>query len=107
MLVFPVFRIRFSSVSRIRKRNGSATLVLIVQVDSINQSINQSINDGSGPAQDFSNPTTPINYDIGYGGVMGYNEDTNDMEFDVNDINITDILNITTNMYPDQINQAM
>ena len=60
-----------------------------------------------GPTQDLSNPATPISaYDAsGYGGgAMGYSEDTNDMEFDYNDINITDILNITTNMYPDQLN---
>jgi len=83
----------------------------------VNKDVGQAVSHGyvahtlkthvQGPTQDLSNPATPISaYDAsGYGGgAMGYSEDTNDMEFDYNDINITDILNITTNMYPDQLN---
>ena len=61
----------------------------------------------AGPANEYSNPTTPLNpYEMGYEG-SAYQEDTNDMEYDIADINIADILNITGNMYQGSMNQQL
>lgn len=57
-----------------------------------------------GPAQDYSNPATPLYAcEVGYPGGP-YHEDTNDMEYELNPDILTDILNFTSVPYaPDQM----
>jgi len=60
-----------------------------------------------GPVNEYSNPATPLNPYEMY-GAGGYTDevDASNMEYDIGDINITDILNITSasNLYQDHIN---
>ncbi|XP_023331854.1 signal transducer and activator of transcription 5A [Eurytemora carolleeae] len=63
-----------------------------------------------GPANEYSNPTTPLNpYEIGYEG-SGYPEDVNGMDYDIAEFNIQEILNISNlqpNMFGGGMNQQL
>ena len=63
-----------------------------------------------GPANEYSNPTTPLNpYEMGYEG-SGYPEDVNGMDYDIAEFNIQEILNISNlqpNMFGGGMNQQL